>query len=63
MITQKIEYHPETFEEDLFDAFFALYTLYQDAIEDDGMDMFDLLRTLYVGYNKMILKKLDSHGK
>lgn len=63
--TEQIEYNPDTFEEDLFDAFFALYSLYQDALGDKNAknaDIFDFMRTLYVGYNKKVMEKLDSHG-
>ena len=55
--TEQIEYNPDTFEEDLFDAFFALYSLYQDALDAEHEDVFDFLRTLYVGYNKKVMEK------
>ena len=54
LITEQIEYNADTFEDDLFDAFFALFSLYQDASANKDVDMFDLLRVLFVGYEKLI---------
>ena len=61
-ITEQIEYNANTFEDDLFDAFYALYSMYQDASVNKDVDMFDFLRALFVGYEKLIDKLIHENA-